>query len=155
MQMNTDIYQSRRLIISNCLAGINACIIKRCSIPNLPILECWCALKVNNKDLSSHSSVCIYQSQLKPYFLSAWRHYSCVLKMLLCHVMWLRRVPYFHLLFRFPFRHFTNLRSLCTEIAAVSQNWEIWVGNDTIWILFFHSFPASSLRIFHSHPLKI
>ena len=46
VQMNTDIYQSRRLIISNYLAGINACIIKR-----LSILGCWCALKVNNKDL--------------------------------------------------------------------------------------------------------
>ena len=38
---------------------------------------------------------------------------------------------------------------------TLPQNWEIWVGNDTLWMLFFHSFPPSSLQIFHSHPLKI
>ena len=38
---------------------------------------------------------------------------------------------------------------------AVSQNWQIWVGNDTLWILFSHSFPLNSLWIFHSHLLKI
>ena len=31
---------------------------------------------------------------------------------------------------------------------AVSQNWQIWVGNDTLWILFFNSFHQSSLWIF-------
>ena len=28
---------------------------------------------------------------------------------------------------------------------TVSQNWKIWVGNNTQWILFFHSFPLISL----------
>ena len=27
----------------------------------------------------------------------------------------------------------------------VSQNWQIWVGNSTLWILFFHSFILTSL----------
>ena len=27
----------------------------------------------------------------------------------------------------------------------VSQNWQIWVGNNIPWILFFHSFPLISL----------
>ena len=37
----------------------------------------------------------------------------------------------------------------------VSQNWQIWVENNTLWILFFHSFPLISLWIFHSYPLKM
>ena len=34
------------------------------------------------------------------------------------------------------------------------QDWQIWVENNTWWILFFHSFPQSSMCIFHSHPLN-
>ena len=40
--------------------------------------------------------------------------------------------------------------------CPLSQNWQIWVGNDTLWILFFIvNFPLNSLWIFHSHLLKI
>ena len=31
------------------------------------------------------------------------------------------------------------------DSEAVSKNWHIWVGNNSPWILFFHSFPLSSL----------
>ena len=38
---------------------------------------------------------------------------------------------------------------------SVSQNWQFWVGNSTLWALFFHSPLRSTLWIFHSHPLKV
>ena len=44
-----------------------------------------------------------------------------------------------------------------TELDSqpVSQNWQIWMGNNIPWILFFNSFPLISLSMFHSHPLII
>ena len=38
-------------------------------------------------------------------------------------------------------------------IVSVSQNWQLWVGNNTLWILFFHSFRLISLCNFHSQCL--
>ena len=41
------------------------------------------------------------------------------------------------------------------DSGPVSQNWQIWVGNNILWRLFFHSFPLISLWIFHSQCLNI
>ena len=38
--------------------------------------------------------------------------------------------------------------------GTVYQDWRIWVGSNTLWIIFVHSFPLISQWIFHYHQMS-
>ena len=110
-------------------------------------------MQLDERNISAPSlCLCLIQSKVisKNGMLTLWRHYMTLNSLSRCHIC--KNGP---------------------EVITISLNdhgserfeqiWWVysipeltnWVGKNTLWIWFFHSFSLISLSIFHSHPLKI